>query len=530
MSVPVLAIPATRSALPAGALAAVGGSVVAAATTLAVPPLAPVVPYAYLAGSLALGAAWVRSRPGRLLELGLWLWVLAPGVRRTVDLATGYHENSVVLLAPPLVALLGGAAVLASRSSPRRRGPAPPTSDAAPAPGGSWVDRHFVRPASRVTLLTAYAGLVALAVGRSPLAIALAGVQLLSPLALGLLAVTLVDRLGRLTVLDRFATGVALFIGGYGIVQFLLAPPWDAQWLRDVDDVAQSFGRPSPLQIRVFSTVNDPGSLATVLTFAILWLLVRRRAGLLGQLALVVGSSCLALTLVRSAWIALAVAVLYAVVRGWVWPGRVLVAVAVLGVLLSVAGTVAQPVVQRFTSSTASGTSDESFRARATFATSQLVPALRSPVGEGLGSTGTAVRRDSGGDQRFANTDSGYLEALRTWGGPLGLALLVSLLGSLVALSGRVPARARGAAAYLATVPVQLVFSGVWTGTAGVMFWVCLAALCATEPPQPPVRVPRGRRRATSTETSAPVGTSTSRTSSPEARVNSATAASASRV
>lgn len=505
----------------AGAAAAVGGSLVAAGVALAVPSLAAVVPYAYLGGALALGAAWARSRPALLLELGLWLWVLAPGVRRAVDLGAGYHENSVVLLAPPLVALMAGAVVLARWSGFLPR-PAPSAS------GELLPDRRFARAGLRLAVLAAFGGLVALAVGRSPVAIALAGVQILSPLALGLLAATLVDPERRAAVLDRFAVGVALLVGGYGVVQFLVAPPWDAQWLRDVDDVAQSFGRPFPLQIRVFSTVNDPGSLAVVLTFCLLWLLVRRRAGLLGQFALVVGSACLALTLVRSAWIALAVGVLYVVVRGWARPGRVLVAVAALAALLTVAGTVAQPVVQRFTSSTSSGASDESFQARAAFAASQLAPALTSPVGEGLGSTGTAVRRDAGGDQRFANTDSGYLEALRTWGGPLGLVLLFSLVAAVVALSLRVRPAARGAAAFLATVPVQLVFSGVWTGTAGVMFWLCLAVLAG--PAQVFERAARGRRRATRPETSATLGTSTSRSPSPEARVNSTTAASASRV
>lgn len=505
----------------AGAVAAVGGSLAAAGVALAVPPLAPLVPYAYLGGAVVLGGVWSLSRPALLLELGLWLWVLAPGVRRAVDLATGYHENSVVLLAPPLVALLAGTVVLA-RWSGFLPAAAPPPS------GEALLDRRFARAGLRLAVLAAFGGLVALAVGRSPVALALAGVQLLSPLALGLLAAALVDPERRAAVLDRFATGVALLVGGYGVVQFLVAPPWDAQWLRDVDDVAQSFGRPFPLQIRVFSTVNDPGSLALVLTFALLWLLVRRRAGLLGQLALVVGSTCLALTLVRSAWIALAVGVLYVVVRGWARPGRVLVAVAALVALLTVAGTVAQPVVQRFTSSTSSGASDESFRARATFAASQLVPALTAPVGEGLGSTGTAVRRDAGGDQRFANTDSGYLEALRTWGGPLGLVLLFSLVAAVAVLSWRVRPAARGAAAFLATVPVQLVFSGVWTGTAGVMFWLCLAALAG--PAQVLDRPARGRRRAASPETSATVGTSTSPNPSPEARVNSTTAASASRV
>ncbi len=150
----------------AGAVAAIGGSLVTALVALSVPPLATAAPYAYLGGAVALGAVWSR-RPERLLELGLWLWVLAPGVRRAVDFTTGYHENSVVLLAPPLVALLGGAVVLARwlRLVPWW-GPAP----------GPVPDRRFARVAFRLAVLAAFGGLVAVAVGRSPVAIALAGV------------------------------------------------------------------------------------------------------------------------------------------------------------------------------------------------------------------------------------------------------------------------------------------------------------------------------------------------------------------
>ena len=52
----------------------------------------------------------------------------------------------------------------------------------------------------------------------------------------------------------------SLLIGIYGLYQYFILGPWDALWMETSG--ANSFGSPEPLQVRVFSTMNSPQSLA----------------------------------------------------------------------------------------------------------------------------------------------------------------------------------------------------------------------------------------------------------------------------
>jgi hypothetical protein len=442
--------------LGAGAVAAVGWSVAVALGAVLVSPVAHLLGYVYLLGAAGLTVAW-WARPERMVEAGLWFWVLAPGVRRCVDLGGGFQQDSVVLLVAPLVSLaVGGAALL--------------------CPGRA--DHGAARTlALRLAVLIATAGGVAVVAGVAVPSVGIAGLQVLGPLGIGVGLLRLLSGQEREEVLGRFAVGVPIIVGGYGIVQYVVAPVWDRQWLVDVSDVALGFGRPEPFEIRVFSTVNDPGSLAAVLVLCVLLLVTRRSLGPLALLALSVGTVCLGLTLVRSSWIVLAVALAYLLVRGWVRFERVVVAAVIVSMVLVASGTALQPVIERFTSSTEAGAQDASFQERLAFQAENFVPALLDVVGSGLGSTGTAVRRDDVADQTFANADSGYLEFLRTFGGPLGTLLVASVVGVSLRTAWRRPHGLEGAAAGLAAVPVQLLFTNVLAGVTGVMFWVGLV-LC----------------------------------------------------
>lgn len=442
------------AALSTGTGMALVLSVGTALAGLAVPPLASVLQPLYLLGAMALAGYWLGRDHERMVEGTLWLWVLAPGVRRCLDLTSGYHADSLVLLAAPAASLVCGLG--AWRACLGSTGP---------------VRRLLLR----VLVAVCYAGGVSVALGVAPQAVVIASVQVLGPLALGAALLVPQDRARLVVSVQRFSVWALLLVGGYGVVQYLVAPAWDRQWLIDVSDVAKSFGKPAPLEIRVFSTVNDPGSLALVLVLCILVVLTSRRPGGWGVFALLVGASCLGLTLVRSAWIVLAVALVFLVLRGWIRPERLTALVVSLAMALTVFGTAASPVVERFTSSTSSGSQDVSFQARLSFQTTYLASTLLDPVGTGLGSTGTAARRDQGGDQAFVNTDSGYLELLRTYGGLIGSLLIVSIVGTCWAMAVRRAQWWEGSAAFAFAVPVQLVFSNVLVGVSGVVLWVALA-------------------------------------------------------
>lgn len=448
------------SRLSPGAAAALGWSLAVSGAAVLVPPVAAVAGPLYLLGALGIAVTWRLRHHDRLVEFALWLWVLAPGVRRCVDLNAGFQQDSVVLLVAPLVSLLAVEPALYRVRYLR----------------GRWW-----RLASRVVMVVAYGAAVAVVLARSPVSVGIAGLQVMAPLALGAGMAVGLARDQQRAVLARFATWVPLTVGTYGIVQYVVAPAWDRAWLVSISDVATSFGLPEPLGIRVFSTVNDPGSLAVVLVLCLLVLISRNELGRWEGLAILVGATCLGLTLVRSAWIVLAAALLVLLVRGWVKTGRVVGAAIGLAVVLSVFGTTLAPVLERFESSTESGAGDQSLNDRIAFQTLHFVPALLDPIGSGLGSVGTSVRRDASADQAFASPDSGYLEIIQTYGGPLGSLVVLSIVSACASAARHRRRGLEGAAALAAVMPVQLLFSSVFTSAMGVVFWSCLTLALPVE-------------------------------------------------
>jgi hypothetical protein len=97
-----------------------------------------------------------------------------------------------------------------------------------------------------------------------------------------------------------------LLMGIYGIIQFLFAPEWDRFWL--INTEIFTFGKPEPLGMRVWSTMNDPGAFAIFLIPGLLLLvnsseLLRFPASSVGFLALFV-------TKVRTAWLGYLISIL----------------------------------------------------------------------------------------------------------------------------------------------------------------------------------------------------------------------------
>ncbi|WP_157462325.1 O-antigen ligase domain-containing protein [Crinalium epipsammum] len=97
-----------------------------------------------------------------------------------------------------------------------------------------------------------------------------------------------------------------LLMGIYGIIQFLFAPEWDRFWL--INTKIFTFGKPEPLGMRVWSTMNDSGTFAIFLIPGLLLLLnssesLRFPASAIGYLALF-------LTRVRTAWLGTLVSIL----------------------------------------------------------------------------------------------------------------------------------------------------------------------------------------------------------------------------
>ncbi|CAA9221705.1 MAG: hypothetical protein AVDCRST_MAG50-619 [uncultured Acidimicrobiales bacterium] len=427
-----------------------------AAVAAMVPGTGRIVALAVPLAALAIAAVLVRDRSsGAYLEFVLWLWFLTPALRRIIDWRAGWDPLNPVMLAAPLASLV---CLKAALTGPRR--------------------------AHRVVVGTFALALAAVGFGLcvgvtklGPAAPLGALLNWLGPLTLGVYAAfSGPDRATMVRVLERTAVWGCLVLGAYGLVQFFVLPPWDQYWMESAP--LFSLGRPEPLEVRVFSTLNSPGPFASVL--GCLLILVPATRSWLRWPAAAVGFVGFGLSLVRMAWVGFAVALLNVVVRGRAHGLRT---VAVIGVavvaLLSLGGPVKDVVTERFESSVSSGGGDFSLGERVAFHVRVIPTVITDVVGGGLGSSGTATKL-SNADAKLGNTadfDGGALELLFTFGIGVGGALLVSIVGAVLAvlrLSRRRAQLDKAITAAVLGLLVQMLFGNTLVSVSGVFFWLLL--------------------------------------------------------
>ena len=239
------------------------------------------------AATCVFGYRLYRKNEAYFLSFLLWIYMLAPLLRRLVDWKTFYQEQSYILLAPLLVTLIPAIDF-------RRR-------------------LMSIAPVIRSVTLLALAGIAyGFGVGciKHPgSTVFLATATWVAPIVLCIFAASVREREDLPRVLTQtFFFGV-LVMSIYGLYQFVVAPPWDAFWLRAVSAgvaaTSPSFGQPQPFGMRVWSTMNAPGPFAVTLSVALIWLATR--ATLPTTMVSLLGYSALLLTLGRSAWLETAV-------------------------------------------------------------------------------------------------------------------------------------------------------------------------------------------------------------------------------
>jgi hypothetical protein len=110
-------------------------------------------------------------------------------------------------------------------------------------------------------------------------------------------------------ILASFKWGV-LLLGAYGIYQYAAPPAWDCAWLEGLPGgwETQSFGRPFPYEIRVWSTLNSPGTFAAMMFPGLILLLVTKTR--IKPLIAAAGFGAFLLSLVRTGWLAWVLAIL----------------------------------------------------------------------------------------------------------------------------------------------------------------------------------------------------------------------------
>jgi hypothetical protein len=426
-------------------------------------------------GFAATLAAW-RTQPSLPVGALLFVWALAPGFRRVFDWRTSFSSISLIS-ALPLVAMLPLAYALIA--------------------GGRLkdLDRRLLLPAWLWFGGFIYAYAVGIAAGNL-VAATYTFTEFALPALVGLWVATYAEPASAFY--DRIATvllALAAVLGVYAFYQFAVPPPWDLAWLERTKLV--SIGIPAPFQFRPFSTLNSPGIFADFLTAAILFNLPRvRGANPLRVLQLVIVTATLALTMVRSDWIACFAGMIVYIALS---PGKVknLSIVGTLVVVVTVfaanapallgSGIAGNDLQHRFATFTDLET-DSSYRDRQQYFGAALTTAIDQPTGAGLGVLGTAAKLGSAG--KTVDFDNGYIARFTEMGYFGTVCYLATLFVTLRLAGGRWRRATRqglreDAAIAAGCVAVQVAFalldisSDHHNALGGLFYWLSVTPLYA---------------------------------------------------
>ncbi|MGL5061833.1 MAG: O-antigen ligase domain-containing protein [Microcoleus sp.] len=393
------------------------------------------------AGSLAVGLFLYLRYPILYIGFTWWVFFLTPFIRRVADFRSGFTDPSPMLLAPPLVASI--AFITFYRHVPKEynRGGLP-----------------FI-----LSALAVFYGFLIGFINSSPVPAIVSLLSWVSPILFGfhLFVNWQIYPSYRENIQRTFLWGV-LVTASYGIYQYLIAPEWDCFWLIQTK-LYTSMGKPFPLGLRVWSTMNSPLHFATVMIPGTIFLFINK--SVLRFPGLAVGILSLLLTLVRTAWGGWMVALvsLLMFLKGIVQMRliAVLIVIAILVVPLSAIEPFSQ-VIQSRVSSLTNVNEDTSARERSVLYSRALDDALKEYIGKGNGTLGPI--------------DSGFLEMIFTlgWLGSIpyvgGIILLFYSLFHGCKSSLADPFASATRAIACGFLPM-LAGSNVIIGISGMVFW-----------------------------------------------------------
>ncbi len=392
----------------------------------------------------------------------LTLWFAAPFIRRVLALMTGPVENDPLSLAPFLAT--GALAALA-------------------------LVQYHVPTKIRVVLLLAAGGFaVGLPFGflAGPRAAVYAFIAYTTAISAGVLGFT--EGLSpRPSVLRRVLLIGLPVIAVYAIAQrYLPLTPWDQKWVDVTDFYSLGSGRDD--KVRVFGTLNSPGTFAALLALSLLCYVTIVHHKMLAVAAAMVLVVALSLTFVRAAWYALVIAALAHVVASRGQSARLVLgtmAVTVVAALaLSPVSAAARDVVNRFETITNLGADRSANDRSGTF--SQLLPeAVNAPQGHGIGTAGESTKLDGNTTLRYS--DNGYL-SLMYQTGPLGFLLVLAAVAIVLrAAWNGARARAPGQELRLLLFAMVVYFivllptGDAFYGSTGVILWFIAGQVLAYE-------------------------------------------------
>ncbi|MEO6208977.1 MAG: O-antigen ligase family protein [Gemmatimonadaceae bacterium] len=436
---------------------------------------------AMLFGGLLFVAAWVKS--AHLLAIGFvpmaaiiafylyryhptlyigfnwWVWILTPFARRFIEIKSGYMTTSPILLAPYIVTL--PCLLTLFFHAPK-------------------LMRRYMFPFALCLASLCYAYIVGIV--STGIAAASYGLLVwLIPLILGFHIAMQWDIYPAIrNVMRKTIVITVLFMGVYGVYQFIRPMPWDLFWIYAAHMTV--LGNPQPMQFRVFSTLNSPAPFAVIMMASLLVVVSQRSK--LAWLAMGAGATALLLTTVRTAWLSWALGFIifacYVPIRSI---SRIIIPMLSLGLVVGMvtAFTPLSDVIMKRFASFGQLHDDFSLHERANLYAAITDRVLNTPMGEGMGGTGPAATMSQG--VALQNMDSGLLDIVFSLGWFGGLVYVIGLIG-LVGFAINIR-EVRGdyfdlslRAAALATLSILPSFNPL-VGVDGIVFWgflgLCIA-------------------------------------------------------
>jgi hypothetical protein len=233
---------------------------------------------AFPAGAWAVSILLYFRAPILYVGFTWWICLLTPLVRRLADYRGSFTEPSPILLTPYLVILV--TMVTLQQQLPK-------------------IHRQGGSPFLMSLLGIVYAMLTGMILN-PPVKVIVATLEWLAPVLFGFhLFVNWPRYPAYRHNLERTLTWGVLVMGGYGIVQYLVAPEWDRFWL--ISTKLNTMGKPEPLGVRVWSTLNSPEPFAAIMAGCLLLLFMNKSSIRLP--ASIVGYLSFLLCAVRSGWL-----------------------------------------------------------------------------------------------------------------------------------------------------------------------------------------------------------------------------------
>lgn len=243
----------------------------------------------FIAGCVGLGwLAWRRGVAAHI-ELVIILFAAAPFLRRVTDYHVGWDASGIMLVGP-LFALLVACAELFRLLTT-----------------GAASRRTALKPFLLYGGCIVYAWLLSSVQGNLFPASTTA-IRCAAPLLYGVWLACRAEPQAALAGATRAFTIILPIIGVYGVMQWLNPPEWDRFWMLMAP--MDSIGLPLPQQVRVFGPLNSPASYAMFITCGLL-LVINARRGLLTLVLAAPACVGLLLSQFRTAWIGLAVGLVF---------------------------------------------------------------------------------------------------------------------------------------------------------------------------------------------------------------------------